>query len=137
MISFWEKHNNFQSLLAAKAFFYTSLRNSCLDHLKHEHVRQKYQEFRKTTQEEEDSFLEEVVRTEASNRVYREINKLPEMERKVLLLSLDEKSNDEIAVSLGISVNTVRTHKARAYKALRKDLGDVFLFFMSLKKDNL
>ncbi len=133
-ISFWEKHKDFQSLPAAKAFFYTSIRNSCLDHLKHEQVRQKYRESRKAIPDEDESFLEEIVRIEAYNHVYREINKLPQMERKVLLLALDEKPNEEIAASLNISVNTVRTHKARAYKVLRKNLGDVFLFFMSLKK---
>ncbi len=133
-ISFWEKHKNFQSLLAAKAFFYTSIRNSCLDHLKHVQVRHKYREFRKTMPDEDESFLEEIVRVEAYNQVYREINKLPQMERKVLLLALDEKPNEEIAASLNISVNTVRTHKARAYKVLRKSLGDIFLFFISLQK---
>jgi len=135
-ISFCEKHRNFQSLIASKAFFYTSIRNSCLDHLKHDQVQQKYREFKKIVPEENESFLEEIMRLEAYNQVYREISKLPDMERKVLLLSLDEKSNDEIAVTLEISINTVRTHKARAYKVLRKNLGDIFLFFISLRKNN-
>lgn len=135
-ISFWEKHKNFQSLVAAKAFFYTSIRNSCLDHLKHNQVQQKYQEFKKAIlPEETGSFLEEIIRLEAYNQVYREINKLPGMERKVLLLALEEKPNEEIAATLEISVNTVRTHKARAYKVLRKNLGDIFLFFISLRKN--
>lgn len=135
-ILFWEKHKNFSSLPAAKAFFYTSIRNSCLDHLKHHQVQQKYQEFKRTTPEETGSFLDEIIKIEAYNQVYQEINKLPEMERRVLLLALDETSNEEIATTLEISVNTVRTHKARAYKALRKNLGDIFLFFMSLRKSN-
>jgi RNA polymerase sigma-70 factor (ECF subfamily) len=120
-----------------KAFFYTSIRNSCLDHLKHNQVQQKYLKFKKAIPEENGSFLDEVIRLEAYGQVYHEINKLPGMERKVLLLSLDEKSNDEIAISLNISVNTVRTHKARAYRVLRKNLGDIFLFFLSLRKSNL
>ena len=134
-ISFWEKHKNFQNLLAVKAFFYTSIRNSCLDYLKHDQVQQKYREFKKILPEENESFLEEIMRLEAYNQVYQEINKLPEMERKVLLLALDEKSNEEIATILGITINTVRTHKARAYKVLRKNLGDIFLFFISLRKN--
>lgn len=133
-ISFWEKHKNFQNLLAVKAFFYTSIRNSCLDHLKHTQVKQKYQEFKKTTPEEAGSFLDEIIKLEAYNQVYQEINKLPEMERKVLLLALDEESNAEIATALEISINTVRTHKARAYQVLRKNLGDIFLFFIFLEK---
>ena len=132
-ISFWEKRSSFQSLVALKAFFFTSIRNACLDHLKHEKVEQKYYEFQKYGNEDTGSFLDEIIKIEAYKQVYQEINKLPEMEKKVLLLALQEKSNDEIATILNIAINTVRTHKARAYKVLRKNLGDLFLFFISFK----
>lgn len=133
-IAFWEKHRSFQSLLAVKAFFYTSIRNACLDHIKHHQVEQKYFKMNGARPDETGSYLDDILRLEAYNQVYREVNKLPEMEKKVLLLALEEKSNDEIAITLRISVNTVRTHKARAYKVLRQHLGDLFLFFIALKK---
>jgi len=54
------------------------------------------------------------------------------MSKKVLLLALQDKSNEEIAADLGITINTVKTHKSRAYKVLRGKLAGLVLFFMSL-----
>ena len=42
------------------------------------------------------------------------------MEQKVLLLTLEEKSNEEIAQELGIAVSTVKSHKAKGYAVLRE-----------------
>lgn len=48
------------------------------------------------------------------------------------LLALDGCSNDEIAEKLGISVNTVRTHKARTYQYLRERLGELRILLLVL-----
>ena len=125
-ISFLEKQNTFLNLNSLKAFFYTSARNSCLDHLKHQKVKKRYTDFSRNLCDESEFFLDEVLKNEAYNIIYNEINKLPEMGRKVLLLSMDEYSNEEIAGELNIAVNTVRTHKARSYKVLRKRLSGLF-----------
>lgn len=132
-INFWEKQRSFPNVIAVKAFLYTSVRNLCLDHLKHEKVKAKFQTNQLYRQETTESFLEAVIRKEAYNEIYHEIDKLPEMGKKVLLLALREKSNDEIAMILNIAINTVKTHKARAYKVLRRTLNDLFLFFSPLR----
>lgn len=128
-ISFWEKQRNFPNIYAVKAFFYTATRNSCLDHLKHFKVEEKYRAMTKNNIETTESFFDEVIRNEAYSEIYSEINKLPTMGKRVLLLALRENSNEEIAKILNIAINTVKTHKARAYKVLRKNLSDLFLFF--------
>jgi RNA polymerase sigma-70 factor (ECF subfamily) len=136
-IAFWEKKKSFPNLNSAKAYLYTSVRNSCLDLLKHKKVEEKFVQIKLNQKEESDSFLEEVITKEAHSEIYREINKLPEMGKNVLLLSLREKSNEEISNLLNITINTVKTHKSRAYKVLRHNLKDLFLFFCSLRKNNL
>lgn len=133
-VSFWEKQKTFENLVSAKAFLYTSTRNSCLDYLKHCKVEEKYVERRKFLYEETESFLDEIIKAEAYSEVYREINKLPDMGKNVLLLAMKEKSNEEIAKILNIALNTVRTHKARAYKVLRKNLGDLLLVVFPVQK---
>lgn len=133
-ISFWEIQRNFSNVYAVKAFFYTSTRNSCFDYLKHSKVEERYRIQNKTEDEASESFLEEVIRKEAYSEIYSEINKLPEMGKKVLLLSLKENSNEEIAEILNIAINTVKTHKARAYKVLRRNLNELFLFFFQFRK---
>lgn len=131
-ISFWEKQKTFPNLLAVKSFFYTSVRNSCINHLKHDKVKARYRDYKMIGEESSESFLEEVIRKEAYHELYTEINKLPEMGKKVLLLSLREKSNEEISQILNITINTVKTHKARAYKVLRQNLNGLILFFLTL-----
>lgn len=132
-IKFWESRNTFLNDYSVKAFFYKSIRNSCLDYIKHEKVKDKYIEYNIHHEDSAHFFWEEVIRKEAYSIVYSEINKLPEMGKNVLVLALEEKSNEEIAQELGIAVNTVKTHKSRAYQALRKKLSGLVLFLLSLK----
>lgn len=51
------------------------------------------------------------------------------MGRQVLNMSVEGLSNQEIADVLGISINTVRTHKSRAYKVLRIVLSNQWMLF--------
>ena len=126
-VSFWEKKRSFPNIYSLKSFFYTSVRNSCLDYLKHQKVKERYREINVDTERQNESFLDEIIRNEAYNVIYQEINKLPPMGKKVLLLSLNGNSNEEVAVALGIAINTVKTHKARAYQVLRSKLTDLVL----------
>ena len=53
-------------------------------------------------------------------------------QRKVIRLSIDGLSVNEIAEKLGISVNTVKTHKKRSFKQLRgKMRGDASVFWLA------
>ena len=57
------------------------------------------------------------------------INKLPERCRQIFVMSkIEEKSNQEIANELGISIKTVETQMRIALAKLRKDLG--WLYYM-------
>lgn len=129
-ISFWEHDLEFRDLLAVKAWFYRSIRNSCLDVLKHNKVKKKFIGKSQEKEESTEFFLDEVLKQEVYSFLYSKISKLPEKEKQVLMLALKGHSNAEIANLLGIKVNTVKTHKSRAYKVLRSDLGNlIFLIF--------
>ena len=132
-ISFWEEQKTFKNLIAVKGFFYISIRNLCLDYLKHIKVEEKYRSYLTLLDAGYESFLDGVLKVEAHSLVYDEINKLPKMSKSVLLLALREKSNEEIATSLNIAVNTVKTHKSRAYKILRKNLKEIFFLILPAK----
>lgn len=129
-LKFWEKRQSFSDIYSVKAFFYKSIRNSCLDYIKHEKVKDKYIKQSLHLKEIDQSFWDEIIKKEAYSIVYEEINKLPEMGKEVLLLTLSGKNNEEIAQELGIAVNTVKTHKSRAYKVLRKNLEGLLFFIL-------
>ena len=120
-IKYWRQENNFNDEIALKTYLYKSIRNGCLNQLRHENVRKKYFESLPDDWESEDYFMENVIKEEVANIVLQEIFK-----------ALDGYSNEEIAEELGVSVNTVKTHKARSYIMLRQNLGHlrVLLFLL-------
>ena len=134
-ITFWEQKKTFPNFISAKAYFYTSIRNMCLNRIKHDLVKQKYFQDSQFKIESTEFFLEGILRKEANGIIYDEINKLPLMEKKVLLLSLKEYSNEQIANELKIKINTVKTHKSRAYQVLRRRLGNIVFLLLTLNKD--
>jgi len=130
-ISFWEQKKNFPNLISIKAYFYTSIRHKCLNYVKHDIVKQKYLQASQSKIKSTEFFLESILRKESNGIIYNAINKLPTMEKKVLLLALEDYSNEQIAEELNIKINTVKTHKSRAYHVLRKKLGAVVLLLLS------
>jgi RNA polymerase sigma-70 factor (ECF subfamily) len=133
-VTFWEQKKIFPNLISVKAYFYTSIRNMCLNHIKHDLVKRKYFKESQSKIESTEFFLEGIFRKEANGIIYDAINKLPLMEKKVLLLSLKEYSNEEIAKELNIKLNTVKTHKSRAYQVLRKRLGNPIFMMITMNK---
>ena len=131
-IKYWKQENNFKDEVSSNAYLYKSIRNGCLNQLRHENVRKKYFESLPDDWESEDYFMENVIKEEVANIVLQEINKLSETSLKILFKALDGYSNEEIAEELGVSVNTVKTHKARSYIMLRQNLGHlrVLLFLL-------
>ena len=121
-ISFWEKRDGFSNDIAIKTYLYTSVRNKCLNHLKHLAVQKKHEQQLIFELESDYFFKTNVIEEEAFNELYQEINNLPEGSRKVMLLALKGLKNHEIANTLNVSENTVKTQKKIAYSKLRSKL---------------
>lgn len=130
-INYWKQQENFKDELSVKAFLYKSIRNGCLNQIRHHHIRKQYFSSLPGDWETEDFFMENVIKEEVSGIILQEIDKLSETSRKIILRSLEGLSNEEIAKELQVSINTVKTHKARSYITLRKNLEylrDILIF---------
>lgn len=77
----------------------------------------------------------QIIRTECIRMIASAIDELSEGQRKVFSLAyIEDKSNEEIAGIMGISVNTVKVHKQRAKENLRRKLKDIYpLLFILIK----
>lgn len=135
-VSLLEQGYTFENEYLAKGFLYKTLRNKCLNHLRHEQIRIRYAEEQiahykreHDIKKSESFFIDAIVREESSLIVSQAIEKLPHMGQQIINLAIDGLSNQEIADILGISINTVRTHKSRAYKALRIVLSNQWMIF--------
>jgi len=125
-ISFWEKREDFNHINAVKSFLYTSVRNKCLNHLKHQSVVQKHEKALVYELESDHAFTSHVIEEETFNQLFTEIRNLPPSAQEIMLLALNGLKNQEIADELKVSVNTVKTQKKIAYSKLKENLGSHF-----------
>ncbi len=119
----WERNPVFSTIKLLRAYLYRSARNAAITWLEHERAERKIMEvcglyFRENFSSPDDltimSAKEEMVR-----KLYQCIEKLPEQQRRIMLLSCKGMSVKQIARELNVSVNTVKTQKKRAYTALK------------------
>ena len=107
-----------------KAYLFTSVRNRCLNQVKHEQVREKYRqsirsEFNPTDQDP-DGMMDAV---ELEARIYDIVSSLPGKCRQIFVMSrVDGKKNQEIAGELNLSVRTIETQISKALKSLKDKL---------------
>lgn len=64
--------------------------------------------------------------TELKEIVREKVNLLPKREKEVLHCQLNGMRNQEIAINCNLSINTIKTHKKRAYKTLKLELADFY-----------
>ena len=117
----WMKREDFYFVAAIKSFLYTSVKNACLDYLRHQKVQRRNEPeliMWLTEEGEEEFILEEEIHA----MVYDAIKDLSERSRRVVIMTMEGFSNPEIAEKLDVSVNTVKTIKLRAYRVLRERL---------------
>lgn len=122
----WRDRLTLPADLRLGAYLKASVRNACIDHLRHERIEASVQELAAASGWAPAMSValptpdEDVERREAKEAVRRAISALPQRMRLVLELRwLGEKSYREIANELGIQVKTVENSLGRALHILR------------------
>ncbi|MCH4552267.1 MULTISPECIES: RNA polymerase sigma-70 factor [Aestuariibaculum] len=129
-VKIWEDKITFKSENSIKTYLYTSVKNKCLDYLKSKTYKStnKLSDADIQKLETEPFFMREVAVQETSKIIHQAIATLPKKCAEILLLSIQDYSNQDIANELNISVNTVKAQKKIAYKKLKPILKEYFLF---------
>ena len=131
-LALWNKREEIYNLKIIKSYLYSSVRNACLNYLRHQSVKNKNEANILALSSDwyyEDAIIEEEVYAE----IYDAIKELSPQSRKVIIMTMNGLTNPEIAGELDISINTVKTLKKRCYKSLRnrlKGIHWVFLLFV-------
>jgi len=123
----------FSSVTNLKSYLYTTVKNSCIKQLKHVEVRNRYSLNILSTHDEEEKFWIKVLEEETFRILYQSIEKLPPQTKAVYHLSMKGLKNQEIADKLGVSLETVKTHKQIGKKYLQKYMKDLF-YILSIFK---
>lgn len=121
-VQLWHKRAQFVNIKAIPSFLFITARNRCYDLIRHNKVKSKHESeliAHIDDTEDNDIFYMEV-RMELIQLLRKEINKLPEKMREILLLSFHEGLKPaQIAARLNISVKTVSNQKLSALKILK------------------
>jgi len=132
MLRIWINREELEIRSSMQSYLFRSVRNGCLNILKHINIKEEYKSFR----EREDSALqrsheEEMMVTELEIKIREAIDKLPLERRKVFVMSrYDGMTYKEIADKLGISVKTVENQMGKSLKFLREELADYLPFLL-------
>lgn len=125
-VKLWEKRQRVQLVDSLKSYFFTSVRNRCLNTLKHQQVESKY--IGQLYDMSERNLLYQpnlYIASELQEIIRQAIDELPERCREVFVMSrMEQLKNDEIAEKLNLSKRTVETHISHALKILRVKLKD-------------
>lgn len=131
-VRFAEKTDSDELFASPKSYLFRMTRNACLDYLR------RHQFDTNSTADAElpslpDDSDEWQERSEREARLWTEIDNLPDMCRRVFLMSKrDGKHNSEIASALGISVKTVEAHIHKAYTTLRGRAKAIYFLMLQL-----
>jgi RNA polymerase sigma-70 factor (ECF subfamily) len=128
----WEKKDELKNAAALKNYFYTSIRNACLNHITKEKSR-KERLGNNSVPLHDESILENIIRTETLRELEVAIESLPVQCRNVFIkLFREGKSLSEVAEEMGLSIFTIKAQRQRGIKLLRERLISSSLFFMLL-----
>lgn len=136
-VCLYERWNGVRDINQARSFMYISIRNLCISHLRHQIIKEKFALLSLSECEMmiDEEMEDEVIYQETLRKLHLAIEHLPMQSKRIIQLSLEGKSNLEIAQELDISINSVKTLKKGAYKKLREEMkihDNLLLVFMCL-----
>jgi RNA polymerase sigma-70 factor (ECF subfamily) len=112
----------FSSNQSLKVYLYQAVKNSAINILRKQEVDKKFKDWTKNKYIDDRFFYHKMIEEESYRLLIKAIDKLPPRSKEVFLLNLEGFKNQEIADLLNLSINTVRTHKAKGLKLLKKDM---------------
>lgn len=128
-ISLWKSSKSFDSIGDLTNYLYRACYNNSLLFIRNNQIHNTIlSSFEKS--DEEDDFYLVTIREEVIRQLYNHIKDLPREQQKVFLLRIEGHSWEKIAEILGLSINTIKTHRSRGLKFLREKLKDSSFYFL-------
>lgn len=127
-------HVSFESELHFRQYTYIAVRNQCINHLQKQGRTIGLGEMDSDDAPAAEECDNAIVRAEIIRMINEAIESLPPRYRQVFRMAyIDKMKSEEIAESLGITVNTVKVIRQRAKTRIRELLKDIYplLFIFS------
>lgn len=125
----WECRGDIMITVNLRNYLFTMVKNSILNYARNENVALvKNYEIAQTRTNVDNSLMETIERNQLVGLLDKAIEELPDQKQVVCRMKREGHSNQEIAETLNISINTVKTHYAQAVKILREYIFKYYLF---------
>jgi RNA polymerase sigma-70 factor (ECF subfamily) len=130
----WHKKNTLVIETSAEAYLFRSVRNACLNYLKHMKVRQQHADRVKNNPASDNITPDNPTEIlELQVKIDEAVETLPPERQKIFRLSRYEGLKyKEIAAQLGLSVKTVEAQMGKALKSLRENLTEYLVVVLLL-----
>ncbi|WP_293915541.1 MULTISPECIES: sigma-70 family RNA polymerase sigma factor [unclassified Sphingobacterium] len=124
-----------KSEVTIKSFLYSSVKYICLNHVRRRCIGQRVQNENLIYEKLDYSdHLEGLIKAEIFGELHKELSNLPKKCKRICeLIFLEEKSYEEAAAELNVSINTIKTQRQRALKYLKSKFLMEFLFLLFAK----
>lgn len=135
-IQLWNSKVCFENSRGMIAYLYRAATNNSLKYLRDRNAEDERLRTWRETEEMAGEDFSSVVREEVFRKLRELINQLPKDRRKIILMSLEGMSSEQIAAHLGVTIHTIKQQKYRAYKFIRANLGkhwSIMFIFIVLK----
>ena len=130
-ISVWEGKRTFSDIKELTNYLYRACYNNTLLYIRNNQIHDSIlSSLAEECRQDEDMIYALTVKEEIIRQLYFHIEELPPEQRRIILLRIEGYTWEEIAERLGISINTVKTQKARSYRFLREKMGDAMSFII-------
>jgi len=129
MLKLWQKRNKLNEIENIEAFAMRMTRNRCLDMIRANKVVPIDEETNRKLKEKTVDVHSQVELSESAKQIKQLINKLPDLQRKVMhLRDIEQLSYNEIAEATDLKINAIRVNLSRARKKVRDE-------FLKLNED--
>ncbi len=135
-VKLWERREMIVKTGSIKSYLYTTVKNACVDILRRRERSLKLEnEISALSNEWEQTVLQKLIEAEVLRHLVAARAKLPTKAKRVFeMFYFENKSYQQIADELSISIHTVKNQKIRAVKQLRKQFPYIVLFLYLLEQ---
>ena len=121
----WKNKADININISVSSYFYSAVRNNCLQYLKRKKIKGKYESYLKYNSADSIEPIEQIKYNELHQRLHQVMNQLPIRCQEIFKLNRYQGLKyKEIADQLKISIKTVEANMSKALKHLRESLNE-------------